>query len=60
MASIGCIAAGLTYALVELIGRISSMVAYWKSLDERGWARWIEKNEAVLMCHFSLKSRRQL
>ena len=41
------------YALVEFIGRFSTMVARWKSLDARWWFIWIEDDATVIMSYFS-------
>ena len=48
----GHIAADQAYALVEFIGKFSTMEAQWRSLDDRGSLGWIEEDNTVLMCHF--------
>ena len=50
----------LAHALVEFMGNFWLMVARWKGLEARGWLRWIEKDDAVLVSHFLWKSGRFL
>mmetsp|Transcript_12435 Transcript_12435/g.20098 ORF Transcript_12435/g.20098 Transcript_12435/m.20098 type:complete len:101 (-) Transcript_12435:3333-3635(-) len=45
------------YALVEFLGKFSTIVAQWRSLDDRVSLEWIEEIGAVLVCHFSWKSK---
>jgi len=49
-------AAGLGYALVEIVGKFSFVAAAWSGLEERRWLIWIEENVAVMMGYLSSKS----
>ena len=46
----------LAYNLVEFVGKCWSMVGHSMGLEDRGWSRSIEEDDAVLICHFSWKS----
>ena len=48
----------LASALVELIGKFSTMVAQWRTLEASRWLEWIEEDDVVLPAHFSYKSER--
>mmetsp|Transcript_18077 Transcript_18077/g.32771 ORF Transcript_18077/g.32771 Transcript_18077/m.32771 type:complete len:197 (+) Transcript_18077:435-1025(+) len=45
------------YALVEFLGKFSTIVAQWRSLEYRVSLEWIEEIGAVLVCQFSWKSK---
>ena len=49
-------AAGLGYALVEIVSNFLFVAAAWSGLEERQWLIWIEENDAVMMDHLSSKS----
>ena len=52
----------LAYGLVDFVGKFCSMEAHWWGLEERGWSRWVEEDDAVLIpiSHFSWESGRFL
>ena len=38
----------LAYALVEFIGKFSTIVTQWRSLEASRWLEWIDENKVVL------------